>query len=88
MVWGGGEDFSISMDEYRKRNDWLWSAQDAAREKCGVKILNPIPYLCRKDRCFGSVGLRPIYLDGDHLSEFGNKLLVPMFAEVFEQIKK
>jgi hypothetical protein len=25
-----------------------------------------------------------LYYDNNHLSEFGNKLLVPMFARVFE----
>ena len=76
-------DVSISMQDYRNRNAWVWAAQDEARDKCGVKILDPLPYLCRDDRCYGSRNGRPLYSDADHLSEFGNKLLVPMFAEVF-----
>jgi len=77
-------DLSISLDEYRKRQDFIWAAQDAAHEQCGVKILDPLPYLCRDGRCYGARNGRPVYYDGDHLSEFGNKLLVPMFAEVFK----
>lgn len=79
-----GVDFSISLDEYRQRQDFIWAAQDAAREQCGVKILDPLPYLCHDGRCYGAKSGRPIYYDDDHLSESGNKLLVPMFAEVFK----
>jgi peptidoglycan/LPS O-acetylase OafA/YrhL len=74
---------SITLDEYHKRHAFVWAAQDAARERCGIKILDPLPYLCRDGRCFGDKDGRPIYYDDDHLSEFGNKLLVPMFREVF-----
>jgi hypothetical protein len=61
----------------------VWAAQDAAAAQCGVKILDPLPYLCQDGRCWGSKDGRPIYYDDDHLSEYGNKLLVPMFKEVF-----
>jgi hypothetical protein len=83
MTMGVSDDVYISIDDYLRRNAWVWAAQDAARDQCGVKILNPIPYLCRDGRCYGSKDGRPLYFDDDHLSEFGNKLLVPMFAEVF-----
>ena len=84
MVVGLNDDLSIPLEDYRQRNAWVWAAQDAARDQCGIKILDPIPYLCRDGRCYGSQAGRPIYSDDDHLSEFGNKLLAPMFAQVFE----
>jgi hypothetical protein len=84
MAWGITGDVSISMEDYRKRNDWVWAAQDAARNQCGIKILDPTRYLCRDGRCYGSQSGRPLYFDDNHLSEFGNRLLVPMFAEVFQ----
>jgi peptidoglycan/LPS O-acetylase OafA/YrhL len=87
MAWGFTEDISISMDEYQRRNAWVWAAQDAAHNQCGIKILDPIPYLCNESRCYGSKSGRPLYFDDNHLSEFGNKLLVPMFAEVFQAKK-
>ena len=83
MVFGGGRDISISLADYHQRHAFVWAAQDAARDRCGVKILDPLPYLCRDGRCFGAKDGRPLYYDDDHLSEFGNRLLVPMFAEVF-----
>lgn len=74
---------SISLEEYHARHKVVWAAQDAAAAQCGVKILDPLPYLCRDGRCWGSKDGRPIYYDDNHLSEYGNKLLVPMFKEVF-----
>jgi hypothetical protein len=85
MVFGQTDDLFIALDAYQERNAWVWAAQDAARDRCGVKILDPTPYLCRNGRCYGSQNGRPLYSDDDHLSEFGNKLLVPMFAEVFKE---
>lgn len=79
LAFGFQEDISISIEEYRKRNDWVWAAQDAARNQCGVRILDPIPYLCHEGRCYGSKNLKPLYSDDDHLSESGNKELIPMF---------
>jgi hypothetical protein len=50
-----------------------------------VEILDPLPYLCWDGVCHGSKEGRPLYYDDNHLSEFGNKLLVPMFAKVFSK---
>jgi hypothetical protein len=86
LAWKNGKDFSISLSDYHERQDFVWKAQDAARDHCGVKILDPLPYLCHDGRCYGAKEGRPIYYDDDHLSEFGNKLLVPMFAEVFRAL--
>lgn len=76
-------DVSISLSDYYKRHAFVWESQDLARKECGVKILNPLPYLCKEGRCWGSVNGKPIYYDDDHLSESGNKLLTPMFAQIF-----
>lgn len=79
------EDFSVSLAEYQRRNDWVWKAQDRAREQCGVEILDPTKYLCRDGRCYGSMNRQPLYFDNNHLSEYGNKLLVPMFRDAFKR---
>jgi hypothetical protein len=50
-----------------------------------VHILDPLPYLCHDGRCWGSKAGRPLYSDDNHLSEYGNKLLVPMFKQVWEE---
>ncbi|MEC5214205.1 peptidoglycan/LPS O-acetylase OafA/YrhL [Polaromonas sp. CG_9.5] len=83
MMFGGVRDISISLADYHQRHAFIWAAQDTARNQCGVKILDPLPYLCPDGRCHGAKNGRPLYFDSHHLSEYGNKLLVPMFAEVF-----
>ena len=85
MAFGIQKDVSISLAEYHQRHAFVWATQDAARERCGVKILDPLPYLCADGRCSGTKSGRPIFYDDNHLSEFGNKLLVPMFAQVFRK---
>lgn len=83
-AWGRSNEVSISLADYHQRHAVVLAAQDAARDRCGVKILDPLPYLCRDGRCYGTKDGRPLYYDDDHLSEWGNKLLVPMFAEIFK----
>jgi hypothetical protein len=57
-----------------------------SRAQCGIKILDPTAYLCRNGNCYGSQNGRPLYHDDDHLSEFGNKLLMPLFKQVFDEL--
>lgn len=78
-------DISISLEQYHERHNFVWAAQDAAREQCGVKILDPLPYLCWDGRCHGIKDGHSMYYDDDHLSEYGARLLQPMFAKVFEE---
>ncbi|CDS52596.1 O-antigen acetylase [Polaromonas sp. CG9_12] len=86
LLFGQDKDISISLAAYHQRHAFAWAAQDAARDRCGVRILDPLPYLCPQGRCQGARDGRPLYHDDDHLSEYGNKLLVPMFAEVFQSL--
>ena len=88
MLFGQHKDISVSLADYHQRNAFIWAAQDAARDQCGVKILDPLPYLCPDGRCLGVKNGRPLYYDENHLSEYGNKLLVPMFAKVFQASKR
>ncbi|MDH4554221.1 acyltransferase [Pseudomonas sp. BN417] len=83
LIFGKTEEVSISIDDYHKRHAFVWSVQDEAARRCNVKILDPLPYLCSEGRCRGSKNGRPLYYDDDHLSEYGNKLLTPMFRQVF-----
>lgn len=80
---GWDEDISITLEDYHRRHDFIWSVQDEIAEQCGAKILNPLPYLCDEQRCYGSKDNFPLYYDDDHLSEYGNRLLVDMFRQVF-----
>ena len=83
MLLGGSREVSLPLESYRQRNAFVWALQDEAHERCGAQILDPLPYLCDDKVCHGSKDGLPIYADGDHLNEFGNRLLVPMFSKVF-----
>lgn len=80
----GNADIKIALNDYYSRNQLVWAAQDRAVAECGVKILNPLPYLCDDRYCYGSQNGRPLYFDDDHLSEYGNQRLIPMFKAVFQ----
>lgn len=86
LAFGYREDVSIAKEDYLARNRWVWEAQDEAAKKCGVIILDPTEYLCDAERCFGSRNLQPLYSDDDHLSEVGNKVLVPMFRRIYAEM--
>ncbi|WP_248920819.1 acyltransferase family protein [Pseudomonas entomophila] len=84
IIPGGEKRVSISLDEYMQRNAFVWEAQDAASKQCGIKILDPLPYLCSDGRCFGDHEGMPIYVDDDHLNEHGGDVLIPMFSEALK----
>jgi peptidoglycan/LPS O-acetylase OafA/YrhL len=76
---------SITRAAYLERHALVWAAQDEAAARCGVHLLDPLPYLCDEQKCYGSRDGRPLYIDDDHLSEYGNRLLIPMFSKVLGQ---
>ena len=82
---GRHERVSISLAEYHERHRLAWEAQDAAQAQCGIRILDPLPYLCSDGRCWGDDkdGM-PLYYDDDHLSERGAALLQPLFETMFK----
>jgi peptidoglycan/LPS O-acetylase OafA/YrhL len=84
LLLGLPQEILITRQDYHKRHQLVWSAQDAAVKACGVRVLDPLPYLCDKNNCFGLFEGKPIYYDSHHLSEYGNKRLLPMFVELFK----
>ncbi len=83
LILGQTPQVSITTTAYTERNAMVMAAQDRAAEQCGIRILDPLPYLCSKDACFGARDGRPVYFDDDHLSEYGGQLVSPMFREIF-----
>lgn len=85
LMFGNSAEVSISIADYQARHSFSWETQDMAAERCGVKILDPLPSLCHEGRCRGNTdqdGL-PIYIDSNHLSERGGALLIPLFRQIF-----
>lgn len=83
VLLGRSREVTLPLEQYHRRHAFVWRLQDEAHERCGAQILDPLPYLCDDQRCHSSKDGLPIYSDDDHLTEFGNRLLVPMFATVF-----
>lgn len=74
----------ISLADYREHHEVVLMAQDKAVASCAVELLDPRDYLCNSAVCPGVISGRPIYYDDDHLSEYGNTFLIPMFRLVFK----
>ena len=84
MLLGKPVDLGVSMSDYAKRHATSLAAQNEARDRCGVVLLDPLPYLCEADRCSAVVKNRAMYYDDDHLSLHGASHLTPMFATMFQ----
>ncbi len=82
LSFGLRDDLSVPIAEYQQRNGWVWAAQDAAHERCGVRILDPTRLLCVDGRCYASRNGQALYQDDNHLSEHGSRLLLPMFQQI------
>lgn len=84
LLENDSSDVKIPISEYLERSRSVIAAQDLAVSTCNVAVLDPAKYLCDSEFCYGSIDGRPIYHDDDHLSEYGNKLLIPLFQSVFK----
>ena len=79
------ETIGIDKSLYIERNKEIIDLLNGLENKfSNVKLLDPTLYLCENNMCYGEYKGRPIYYDGDHLSEFGNKLLTQMFLSVIK----
>ena len=79
------DDLSISYQDYLKRSGKVRQMITDVAEVTTSQVLDPIPYLCDDQRCKAQHNDRPIFYDADHLSEYGNKLLTPMFRQALSQ---
>lgn len=72
----------LSYQEYLQRAGQINNILTSVAQQCGAKVLDPSKILCKNNECISTYRNRSIYRDGDHLSEYGNKLLTPMFKEI------
>ena len=78
------ESVTIKYEEYNQRQSVALQMQDKAVKQCGAKILNPLPYLCDSEYCYGDIDGAALYYDDDHLSSYGSELISPMYDEIFK----
>lgn len=74
----------IKRNEYNQRQINVFMMQNEAAKRCSAKILDPIPYLCDSEYCYGDSNGIPLYFDDDHLSSYGAELISPIYDEVFK----
>lgn len=74
----------LSEAEYLQRHRLAFDIQDRAVEECGIKIIDPLPYLCSHGGCWGDIDGQPVYYDDDHLSESAGRVLIPAIRIAFE----
>ncbi len=84
MKYGKFEENGISYTKYKERSDRINNILASTAEQCRATFLDVSKILCNKNVCISEYRGRPIYRDGDHLSEYGNKLLKPIFKGIFE----
>ena len=53
-----------------------------------VYLWDPFPALCTHDTCTTYEGDRPLFFDGDHLSNYGNLAIYPSLANTIEKIQQ
>jgi hypothetical protein len=75
-------DVGIRLHEYQQRHKQVRAMNRELAQACGVRLLDPLSYLCDADMCWGSANGRSLYYDDDHLSEWGNRRLVPLFSQI------
>jgi len=70
----------ISMIDYKKRNKKIIKQLNESKNSCDFKTIETSNYLCSSNNfCKANEGKMPLYFDDDHLSEYGNKKLIPAF---------
>ncbi len=83
MLRGLSAEVFSTRAQYQARHAFVRGLMEEAVERCNVKLLDPAPYFCDEDACYGQRDGVPLYVDDDHLSEYGNRLLLPLFAPLF-----
>jgi len=58
--------------------------RDLATTYPGVTIWDPLQVLCGKDVCSAMQAGRPLFFDGDHLSPYGNFVLLRSFQRAVQ----
>jgi len=66
------------MDEFRQPVLQSYAHLEAAVPN--VTVWDPFPILCPGQVCSNHLGSKPLFFDGDHLSEYSNTMLLPYFS--------
>lgn len=78
----GSSEVTIPVQEYKKRNELASNLLNLVSKLNNVQVLDVKPYFCDKKYCYGERGYMPLYVDDDHISDYGSKTLIPLFKQI------
>ena len=82
----GRKDINISMESYLEKNKIPLQAMAQASQKCGLILLDPVPYLCPNGKqCIGTLHGVSYYFDDNHININGMKKLEPLFKNLINK---
>lgn len=73
-------------DLERFRQPVLLAFKQLAERIPGVSLWDPFPRLCAQDYCSAWEEGKPLFIDGDHLSGYGNRVLLPEFSAYLQNL--
>ncbi|WP_431777435.1 SGNH hydrolase domain-containing protein [Ottowia caeni] len=77
-------DMGMPVSVYHQRHALVLTRQEKASQDCSAQVRDPLPHLCKNGACTAANIAVPRYYDDNHLSEAGNRNLVPLFKRVVE----
>jgi peptidoglycan/LPS O-acetylase OafA/YrhL len=77
----------VARDEFEQSRQPVVDVLREAAEQCGVRLLDPLPYLCSETVCPGVVAGRPLYSDDNHLTLTGARRLMPLFDAISKPVR-
>lgn len=93
-VWTSGnpvcaDGTTVNRDDFEHlRAPMLGSVQALSEAAPGSHVWDPFPVLCPEGKqCSGFLEGKPLFFDGDHLSGFANRLLLPSFTQAVRQLE-
>ncbi len=75
-----------SMKEYFDRNKPVIPVMVSLAEKENVRVVHPWKLLCKQEKCLVAIKGRALYMDDDHLSNFGAQYISSIFDVVFQNL--
>ena len=80
-IWNEDVIHNIPKSVFTQRSDFITQGLKSVESICGISLVNASEALCNETECKIHKDNRPLYYDDNHLSEWGNKLLIPVLSK-------
>ncbi|HCG7769063.1 TPA: acyltransferase [Vibrio parahaemolyticus] len=78
------KDIKIPIEVFNNQISNVESIYEGLSKSCGVQLISTVENYCDEKYCYGSIGHRPLYYDGDHLNDYGALRIKRKLESVFE----